>query len=243
MQLIAVMDLMGGCVVHAQRGQRAAYRPLRSHLCPSAVPVDLASALLRFYLFDALYIADLDSILGRGDNRDTIREVAAIPGCPPLWIDAGVADEADLLRFERACPGIPVVGSESVRDARLLATLKRGEKEAILSLDFRGSVFLGPAEILDRPELWSSRVLAMNLERVGSGLPPDTGLLDELRRRCPSAEIYLAGGVRNRSDAESARRAGAAGILLASALHDGSLTSGDLAALRADEAGVGVRAR
>lgn len=234
MQAIAVMDLMGGCVVHARRGERDAYQPLRSRLCRSPAPVEVASALLQFYPFDALYIADLDSILARGDNRHVIRELVAIHGGASLWIDSGISDEEGLRAFKRSGPGTPVLGSENVRDPRLLAALKQRGDEAILSLDFRGEVFLGAGEILDRPELWTTRVLAMNLERIGSGLAPDTVLLQRLRRCSPSTAIFLAGGVRNRSDAESAKRAGAAGILLASALHDGSLTPDDLAALQAD---------
>jgi phosphoribosylformimino-5-aminoimidazole carboxamide ribotide isomerase len=233
-QVIAVMDLMRGCVVHARRGERAAYQPLRSRLCLSPAPVEVAAALLRFYPFDALYIADLDSILGRGGNQDAIRKVTEIGECPPLWIDAGISDAADLQRFKDACLGVPVVGSESLRDSRFLATLERSRDELILSLDFKGRIFLGPPEIARRPELWSTRVLALNLERVGSRRPPDTELLRDLRGRAPASEIYLAGGVRNLADALSASRAGAAGILVASALHEGSLTSSDLAALRAD---------
>ena len=235
MRVIAVLDLMGGCVVHARRGERDAYQPLRSRLCPSPAPVEVASALLQFYPFDALYIADLDSILARGDNRDAMREVAAMYDSPSLWIDSGISDEPSLQAFKRAGLGTPVLGSESAQDAQLLMTLKQTADDAILSLDFRGGAFLGAAEILDRPELWTRKVLAMNLDRIGSGFAPDTALLQALRRRSPSTEIYLAGGIRNRSDAESAMRAGAAGILLASALHDGSLTSSDLAALQADD--------
>ena len=58
MQLIPVIDLMAGQVVRGVRGERSAYRPIRSPLCESSAPLDLAPRLLERAASDTLYIAD-----------------------------------------------------------------------------------------------------------------------------------------------------------------------------------------
>ena len=94
----------------------------------------------------------------------------------------------------------------------------------LLSLDFRGSQFLGPPALLERATAWPDRVICMNLERVGSGAGADLGLLADLKRRAPQLSFYAAGGVRGEEDLVRLERSGATGVLLASALHDGAIS-------------------
>ncbi|MDP6495530.1 MAG: nickel transporter, partial [Dehalococcoidia bacterium] len=39
MKLIPVLDLRGGLVVHAHRGNRSAYRPVETYLCRGSRPL------------------------------------------------------------------------------------------------------------------------------------------------------------------------------------------------------------
>jgi phosphoribosylformimino-5-aminoimidazole carboxamide ribotide isomerase len=225
MRPIAVLDLMGGQVVHARRGERGAYRPVESSLVAGAEPLKLAAALLALFPFDTLYIADLDAILGRGGHAVALASLRSrFPGVD-LWLDAGHAS-AQALESCRSSGFTPVLGSESQRDSSLLEAARAAD--AVLSLDFREGVPLGPAQIAQRPELWPRRVIALDLARVGSGLGPDLELLAAVRRRAPDTQIYSGGGVRDAADLEALAAAGAAGVLLASALHDGRLTGADL---------------
>jgi phosphoribosylformimino-5-aminoimidazole carboxamide ribotide isomerase len=50
-----------------------------------------------------------------------------------------------------------------------------------------------------------------------------------VKERAGARRLYAAGGVRGRHDLQVLRDAGIAGVLVASALHDGRLTSADLA--------------
>ena len=45
MQIIPVLDLMHGCVVHAVKGQRDRYKPVQSILTASSAPLDVARCL------------------------------------------------------------------------------------------------------------------------------------------------------------------------------------------------------
>ena len=68
----------------------------------------------------------------------------------------------------------------------------------------------------------------MNLANVGGESGPDFLLLEELQRRKPEAAIYAAGGVRGKNDLLELARRNVAGALVATALHNGSITSADL---------------
>ena len=163
MQVIPVLDLIEGLVVRAKMGDRDAYRPIETPLSATADPVDVTRGLMRLGPFATLYIADLDAIRGRGDNFVALARLRQAFPEVELWVDNGAATAAMVEATERY--GASVLGSESQRDAALLAS----RPDALLSLDFRGEAFQGPPELLARPELWPNRVIVMTLHRVGGG--------------------------------------------------------------------------
>lgn len=229
-EVIPVVDLMGGLVVHARAGERQAYRPLTgSQLSSSAAPEDVVAGLLALHPFRRLYIADLDAILKRGDHAATIAALAArFAGLEP-WVDAGLAERGAVDRL-LALPSLrPVLGSESQVDAGLLATL-RDEPRLVLSLDLRGATPLDPAGLFARPELWPEDLIVMTLARVGTGQGPDLAALRGVLARAGPRRVWAAGGVRGRDDLRALRALGCAGVLVATALHDGRLDAAALAA-------------
>lgn len=237
MEVIPVLDLLGGQVVHARGGDRAQYRPIRTPLAASADPVDVAGGLLALAPFARLYVADLDAIQRVGDNRAALARVRRAFPQLSIWIDEGADDEAAVRRALDADLGEPVIGSESQRDLALIKRFSDDERVA-LSLDFRGDAFLGPPDLLAQPDLWPRRVIAMTLARVGAGQGPDIERLRGLSER-GARDLYAAGGVRDGGDLAAAARAGARGALVATALHDGRI---DAAAI-ADAATIGKKSR
>ena len=232
MQILPVIDLKQGQIVHARLGQRERYRPVRSALGDGSEPLRLVEGLLRVYPFPALYAADLDAIEGHGDNQAVIAELRRAFPSLRLWLDAGFSEEAASRRWLADERSELVIGSEAQRDGQLLARLLRGEQaeRVVLSLDFRSERFVGPRELLDEPQRWPARVIVMTLARVGSGSGPDIGRIEEIRARAGGRRLYAAGGVRGRADLERLLAIGAAGALVASALHDGSLGREEVAA-------------
>jgi phosphoribosylformimino-5-aminoimidazole carboxamide ribotide isomerase len=230
LQVIPVIDLKGGEVVRARMGDRASYRPLRSPLSPTSDPVDVARGLLAVYPFPTLYVADLDAIQGNGDNFAALRRIRSEVPALRMWIDNGAADPAALEALIGADLGEAVIGSESQRDGALIARHKDSMR-VVLSLDFRGRAFQGPEEILAEPGRWPRRVIVMTLARVGSGAGPDLKRFAEIRSIAEEREIYAAGGVRDGADLSALKAAGAAGALIATALHDGRVGRADLEAV------------
>jgi phosphoribosylformimino-5-aminoimidazole carboxamide ribotide isomerase len=230
LQVIPVIDLMGGEVVRAQMGDRASYRPLESPLSPTTNAVAVVRGLLTVHPFLTVYVADLDAIQRNGDNCAALRRIRAEFPALQLWVDNGVADLAALEALICADLGMPVIGSESQRDSRLLAQHRRS-RGIVLSLDFRNDAFQGPGEILAEPALWPRRIIVMTLARVGSGAGPDLARLAEIRSIASGCEIYAAGGVRDAADLSALKAAGASGALIATALHERRIVRADLEAI------------
>ena len=228
MNLIPVIDLARGHVVHARGGARKTYRPLQSIVCRSSEPLDVVTGLLDLYPFTHLYIADLDAIQGQPVQSVTLQQLHERFPALQLWIDSGIRDSDQLHSLIKLVPATPVVGSETLPDTSLLE-ISGLHDTAVLSLDFMGDSFLGPPALMATPALWPQRVLAMELDRVGSHRGANLQRLEQLRSAAPAALVYAGGGVRNRDDLHALQAAGCAGVLLASALHDGRLSADELA--------------
>jgi phosphoribosylformimino-5-aminoimidazole carboxamide ribotide isomerase len=230
LNVIPVIDLLDGQVVHAKTGDRDAYRPIVTPLSRTSDPLEVVGGLLSLLPFAELYVADLDAILRRADNQGALRRLrAAFPGLR-LWIDNGAANANNVSAIVDTDLGVPVLGSESQTDVALVAANQRSDR-VVLSLDFREKRFLGPAGILESPDAWPSRVIVMNLVRVGGGAGPDFERLHAIRTIAGRREIYAAGGVRDRTDLIKLRSFGCAGVLVASSLHDGRLSRVDIEGL------------
>ncbi|MBV8746675.1 MAG: nickel transporter, partial [Xanthobacteraceae bacterium] len=228
MQIIPVLDLKNGTVVRAQMGKRDRYRPIATPLASSSVPIDVARGLLSVHPFATLYVADLDAIEGWGDNEDALARLRQAFPHVSLWVDNGICDLAGALARLASTNDCLVLGSETQRDPTLVRKLSDRDR-VVLSLDFRGAQFAGPAELLDDPSAWPHRLIVMTLARVGSGAGPDTARIAEIRARASGRSIYAAGGVRDARDLSALQQLGVSGALVATSLHDGRLTGADIA--------------
>jgi len=230
MEIIPVLDLKQGVVVHARMGRRDQYRPIETPLAATSSPVDVTRGFLAIYPFKTFYIADLDAIERTGDNDAAFALLKSEFPDLIFWVDNGAADLARARSWLATGLGNLVLGSESQSDCSLLGSLSR-DARVILSLDYRADAFLGPAALLGNPASWPSKVIAMMLARVGSGNGPDMDGLSAIRATAPDKLIYAAGGVRDPVDLAALRRAGIAGALVATCLHNGKLTGAQLARL------------
>jgi HisA/HisF family protein len=242
MRVVPVIDLKDGTAVHAVRGERERYRPVRSVITgDDGHPPSLARAFRSELGLDELYVADLDAISGEGAHGASI---GALAHEARVMVDAG-ANEPERAR---ALLGLGahhvVVGTETLTgpDAldRLLAELPEGA--VVLSVDLHDGRALSPhPKLVGLPALDAvarlyrtglREVIVLDLARVGSGAGPDLGLIAELHAAFPDLVLLAGGGVRDGEDLRALRDAGAAGALVATALHRGVIGRRELAALR-----------
>ena len=89
MQIIPVIDLKNGIVVHAKQGNRDSYAPLKSNICIAADIFDVVESFSTLFNSSVIYIADLNAITEKGDNATMLLDVlAAFPNIM-FWIDGG----------------------------------------------------------------------------------------------------------------------------------------------------------
>ena len=241
MRVIAVMDLAGGRVVHAVRGERERYRALQdSRVAAGADPLGVARAFRARLGLDELYVADLDAIAGRDGHHDA---VAALAREGRVLLDAGTSRPGEARRLLGLGVERVVVGTETLAGAavyeRLCAALP--SRPPVLSLDLRagrvlsldpGLAALDPLEALALLTAAGAReVIVLDLARVGSGEGPDLDLIARLRERFGELVLLAGGGVRDAADLRALRDAGAAGALVATALHTGAIGREELDAL------------
>ena len=233
MRVIPVIDLKSGAAVHAVRGDRERYRPLRSKIVAGFNPVEVARAVRDRLGVEELYVADLDAIAGGPPQREV---VAALAREARVMVDAGATDDAAVRALLELGAARVVIGTETL-PAR--ATLDRlcAELRGVpltLSLDLRaGRVVsaddelagLGAAQALARlADSGVREVIVLDLARVGSGTGPDVALIRELRPRFSDLELLAGGGVRHAADLRALAEAGAGGALVATAVHGGTLS-------------------
>jgi phosphoribosylformimino-5-aminoimidazole carboxamide ribotide isomerase len=243
MRVVGVIDLKGGTAVHAVRGERERYRPVHSVIGgDDGDALALARGFRAELGLDELYVADLDAIGGDGREHDVL--IAALARDARVMVDAGVSEPARAQALLDLGAQRVIVGTETLTgpDAldRLLAQVP-GDA-LIVSVDLReGRALSADPELAGLPALDAvvrlhraglREAIVLDLARVGSGAGPDVALIAQVHAAFPDLELLAGGGVRDVEDLRALAAAGAAGALVATALHSGVIGSAELAELR-----------
>jgi phosphoribosylformimino-5-aminoimidazole carboxamide ribotide isomerase len=228
MQIIPVIDLLKGVVVHAKQGDRQNYQPIQSQLTTSHQAVDIVAALLALYPFKQLYIADLDAIQKLGgtytNNYNVIANIQLRFPSLNILVDAGISSRSELDAWNMSGVNL-IIGSENfVQLEDYLAIKQSLQDHFMLSLDFMPNGYKGPTELLENSSHWPKHVIVMALAHVGSNSGVNTQLLETIKTVAPQTHFYAAGGVRNQDDLIQLEEMGISGVLVASALHQKQLT-------------------
>ncbi len=228
MNIIPVLDLMNGQVVHAKHGDRLNYLPIQSTLCSSSQPLAIVDAFLELYPFKQLYIADINAIQKSGNHRNIISSISLAFPNVEIYLDAGFSSAEDIHIFNEL-KVTPVLGSESIANIDAYqAITKDYKKRMLLSLDFKNDVYQGPPALLQDSKYWPNELIVMSLSKVGSQSGPDLEKLKHLKEMSPQTKIYAAGGIRDLGDLNTLKSLNIDGALIASAIHNGNLSQTDL---------------
>jgi phosphoribosylformimino-5-aminoimidazole carboxamide ribotide isomerase len=228
MRIVPVVDLKAGIVVHARRGRRDEYAPLHSPLVEGCEPVAVARALCAHARASTLYVADLDAIAGAPADVQTL---AALSAVAELWVDAGAITPERAAALAEAGASRNVVGTESLGSGALD---DMDTPPLVLSVDLRDGRLISPRPDLAgrdaataaplATQLGVRELLVIDLARVGSGAGPPLDAVKQLAAALPGLAIYAGGGVRDDDDLRALTAVGAAGALVATALHEGRVT-------------------
>ncbi|MEM3379096.1 MAG: HisA/HisF-related TIM barrel protein [Candidatus Bathyarchaeia archaeon] len=241
MKVIPVIDILGGKVVHAVRGRRKEYQPLKSILCASTDPLDVAAAFRKLG-FSELYVADLDAILGGKMNLSILRSIVEETGLE-LMVDAGVDNLEKAERLLENHASKIIIGTETLPTINLVAEAVRlfGNKKVIVSLDLMNgqvlsrldtAVPMSPMALLQAlQQAGASQVIVLDLARVGSGEGVNMRFIEDALKNF-HGRIFVGGGLRNIDDLIELEKIGVAGVLVATALHSGKISVDELKRLK-----------
>ncbi len=235
MEIIPVIDLMHSQVMHAKFGQRQHYQPIQSQLCNSSDPLEVINALLELYPFERMYIADIDAIQGSGSHFELIVSLAEQFPQLNFWLDCGIRQmNHRALHYQQNIRS--VIGSENMDNLLNYRAVSYGcSSRHVLSLDFNQTNSLGAQELHDTAKYWPDDTICMSLNHVGSGLGADLFKLEQMltlnaARKTPS-RLYAAGGIRHIDDCRKLKKLDISGVLVATALHNKTITSAEIAQL------------
>ena len=243
MQIIPVIDLLGGQVVRGIGGRRSEYRPIESKLAGGSDPGAIAAAFVEQFGATTCYVADLDAIERAQFDVASWKSIA--DAGLTLWLDAGIGNcdrqacVSDWCR-EGGIEADFVIGSETLDSEEELHALADHAQapRLIFSLDLRAGRVLSrirgwsslvPQQIADRAVAAGiARIIVLDLADVGTGGGTRTlDLCRELRARYRQIDLITGGGVRGSDDLRKIAAAGCAAALVASAMHDGRLMRAD----------------
>ncbi|MCP8310874.1 MAG: HisA/HisF-related TIM barrel protein [Candidatus Methylarchaceae archaeon HK02M1] len=243
MRIIPVIDIMGGVVVHAEGGRREKYRPLKSLICKTSVLMDVVLALKSNFNFDEFYIADLDSIMGYGQNIKILREISELRSIK-IMIDSGINDILKAEELLQVGVSKIIIGTETLTSLEFLETILEfaGHEHVVVSIDTkRGRILSKCKGIIGlRPEFLAKKLesmgirelIVLDLSKIGSG----SGVDIELARRVVNSvkiPITIGGGIRDIDDILLLQKFSISGVLVSTALHTLKITKKDFLRLQA----------
>lgn len=221
MQIIPVIDLLDGVVVHAKKGERQHYQAIQSLLTHSSKPLDIVAALLEYFPFRQIYIADLNAIQKihhAPNNFACIENISKQFPELELWIDAGINSAAERSQWEKINAKL-ILGSENFSDLSHFLAVQVIDSAFILSLDYMPTGYQGPKELLESTKYWPADVILMSLTHVGANQGVNVGLLQQFTPYADKFNLYAAGGVSDIHDLKLLESIGVQGALIATALH------------------------
>lgn len=223
MRILPVLDIMNGLVVQAIAGKRELYRPItESFITHTPDPNEVLRNLFSMG-FREVYIADLDAIMGRGDNYSIIVKASSMGF--HVYADIGrrgmERDDEDNISF--------VIGTEYI----LFPSEIVFQNNRVASLDVFGNnvkynnmlipIDIALREMLNR-NVNPQKLLLICLDRVGTLSGPNIEVI-KIVRNMYRGELIVGGGIRDENDILMLKREGVDGVLVASALHKGLIKS------------------
>ncbi len=216
---IFVLDIYNSVVVHAKRGERDSYEPVRSVIVDSTDPLEIINSIQP----SEVYVADLNRLQGRGDNLEVIRDISART---KTMCDIGISSSADLL--EDCGTSTRILGTETAPFA-----LMCNASPVSVSIDiFKGSILAQdsntPRNVLELVRVLNecniSDLIVLDMDRVGTSTGFDAGLLCDIVDESKHP-VLLGGGVSDEDDLDALEEIGMKGALVATAIHNGKVAS------------------
>jgi phosphoribosylformimino-5-aminoimidazole carboxamide ribotide isomerase len=221
MEIIPVLDIMGGIAVAGRSGQRSEYGPLETVYADSSDPQEIALGLPH----TRLYVADLDGIMEGTPELALVHRLARIKA---VMVDMGIK-EIDELSWFKGIDAHIVLGTETLGGPEvIIGAIKEYGERVIVSVDIKDGHVLSsflppePTTSLDHlVQLGAERFIFLDITSVGTlGFGSLELLIEYAKSNYPEIEILVGGGIK-KEDMKKIKKMGVEGVLVGTALHKG----------------------
>ncbi|TFG14565.1 MAG: hypothetical protein EU535_03320 [Promethearchaeota archaeon] len=237
-RIIPVMDILNSTAVHAIKGEREKYNPLKSKIFNTSNPLEIVKKLNEKYNFDEIYIADLDAIVKKKPNFELLSKFLKNPSLNIL-LDPGIIDKEDILIYSKFKLSKLIFGVETINNLDVITEGIKilGPNNVCISIDmfkgriisnlkeFKGQIPINLVKILN--DLNVKEIILLDLFRVGQKLGGVPDLYLEVRNQF-RGNILVGGGIKNLDDIILLDNHNFSGALIGTALYDGSIKINEL---------------
>ena len=232
-RVIPVIDILNSQAVHAIKGEREKYKPLKSVLINDSAPTRIALKLKNEYLFNEFYIADLDAILQRKPNIRILSKILEISGVE-IMLDPGIKTKKNVKKYFNLNLKSLILGLETLKDLKVITECLKlfDTNKIVVSIDMYNEVIqtnikkIRNQDILEIvgkiEDLGVVNIILLDLFKVGQKLGGIPALYLKIRNDF-NGEILVGGGIKNIQDIKEFKNNGFSGVLIGTALHDGSI--------------------
>ena len=237
-RIIPVIDILNSQAVHAIKGEREKYKPLKSVLINDSNPTRIALKLKNKYLFNEFYIADLDAILQKKPNITIISKILDIPGVE-IMIDPGIKTKKNAEKYFKLNLKSLILGLETLRDLKVIMECLElfDTNKIVVSIDMYNEVIqtnIDEFKNQDIPEIVRKiedlgvvNIILLDLFKVGQKMGGISALYLKIREQF-NGEILIGGGIKDLQDIKDYKSNNFSGVLIGTALHDGTIKTEEL---------------
>ncbi|KZX16468.1 phosphoribosyl isomerase A [Methanobrevibacter cuticularis] len=226
-EIIPVMDLMGGIAVSGKSGNRKQYTSLGSVFSRDSNPLEIANSL-KIIGAKELYLADLDSIEKIGHNLDQVKMINTVI---PVMLDCGIKN-FDSFNFYLNFAYKLIIATETLESLEELHKIFNvfPKERIVISVDIKdGELYskskdfnLNLDEFKDELDLISpNEIILLDISRVGTGKGINEELINKFRKF--ENNLILGGGI-TKEDLPKLDDLGIKKVLIGSAIHNGEIT-------------------
>lgn len=232
-KIIPVIDILNSKAVHALKGERSQYKTLKSYLFHSSNPVEIVRTIKNKLNFYEFYIADLDSIINKAPNYQILKEILEIPDIE-IILDPGIANLKEIHNFSSFRIKSLIFGLETLKSFKIINQSLQifNQNNITISIDmYKGRILSKAKDIKEQNPLdlikkiessGIKNIILLDLFRVGQkigGIPPF--YLEILHNF--NGNIFVGGGIKNFKDILKYKEQNFSGVLIATALYDGTI--------------------
>ncbi len=236
MRIIPVIDILDSVVVHAVAGERNRYLPLTSVLYKGELtPNKLVEVYIEQLGVNEIYIADLDSIINKKPNIETIKKIIDDNNIH-IILDPGIRSQTDLYTYSEIGLKKLILGTETINNLEIVEKSLEiyQQDEIIVSVDMKSSKILTDCQDLKDltplqtvqtlQKIGVSEVILLDLARVGKKIGNIPESFIKIQENT-EISILIGGGIKTINDIFEIEKQNFSGVLLATALHQGLINA------------------